>query len=68
MKQSLLEKLNLAYRFKFNDNGHTIMANASSLTGKIVIVDGASVSKKRKRSIGAISFTSTVLTMNFILM
>ena len=48
MKQSLLEKLNLAYRFKFNDNGHTITANASSLTGKEeVLVDGASVSKKR---------------------
>jgi hypothetical protein len=48
MKQSLTEKLYLAYRFKFEHKGHTISANASSLTGKEeILVDGASVSRKR---------------------
>ncbi|MGM0629669.1 MAG: hypothetical protein ACQESI_00690 [Pseudomonadota bacterium] len=48
MKQSLTEKLYLAYRFEFEHNGHTITANASSLTGKEeILVDGVSVSKKR---------------------
>ena len=46
MKQSLTEKLYLAYRFEHNS--HTITANASSLTGKEeILVDGVSVSKKR---------------------
>lgn len=48
MKQSLSEKLYLAYRFEFEHNGHTITANASSLSGKEeILVDGVSVSKKR---------------------
>jgi len=48
MKQSLTEKLYLAYRFEFEHNGHIVTANASSLTGKEeILVDGVSVSKKR---------------------
>ena len=49
MKQSLSEKLYLSYHFEFEHNGHTITANASSLTGKEeILVDGVCVSKKRK--------------------
>ncbi|MDV6316617.1 hypothetical protein [Idiomarina sp. HP20-50] len=48
MKQSLSEKLYLAYRFEFEHNGHIVTANASSLTGKEeILLDGKSISKKR---------------------
>lgn len=48
MTQSLAEKLQLAFTFTFEHDGHTIVANASSLSGKEVItVDGIEVSRKR---------------------
>ncbi len=48
MKQSLSEKLSLAFRFEFEHDGHNITANASGINGKEeVLVNGEPVSKKR---------------------
>tara|TARA_R100001480_G_scaffold13292_1_gene22105 strand:+ start:223 stop:435 length:213 start_codon:yes stop_codon:yes gene_type:complete len=67
MKQSLTEKLYLAYRFEFEHNGHTITANASSLTGKEeILVDGVSVSKNVTWAYPvAISFRLMALRTNY---
>ena len=48
MTNSLSKKLQLAFTFTFEHDGHIIEANASSLTGKeIITVDGIEVSNKR---------------------
>ncbi|KFZ30831.1 hypothetical protein IDSA_07030 [Pseudidiomarina salinarum] len=48
MKQSLTEKMYLAFRFEFEHGGHIITAVASGMTGKEeVLVDGERVSGKR---------------------
>lgn len=48
MKMSLAHHLQLAFKFEFQHDGHQIVADASSLTGKEVItVDGKEVSRKR---------------------